>query len=85
MPRAKPLAVELGDRVKLLKGKSEGAVGAVIEKKNGGWLKVLTSQGVVSIQGRANVEVLERAGASKENAPPASTAPAVSTAPPASI
>ena len=35
-----------------------GKVGVVLEQKAGGWLKVLTPEGTIKIQGRASVDQL---------------------------
>ena len=74
MPRQKAEALAVGDTVRLLKGAHEGAVGVVLEKTGGGWMKILTPLGTVKVQGRASVDKVDQVAAGKENAgtvPPA--------------
>ena len=70
----------MGDTVRLLKGDHEGAVGVVLEKTGGGWMKILTPLGTVKVQGRASVDKVDQVAAGKENAgtpppPPAAVTP----------
>ena len=58
----------MGDTVRLLKGAHEGAVGVVLEKTGGGWMKILTPLGTVKVQGRASVDKVDQVAAGKENA-----------------
>ena len=83
MPRQKAETLAVGDTVRLLKGAHEGAVGVVLEKTGGGWMKVLTPLGTVKVQGRASVDKVDQVAAGKENAgtaaaplpPPAAVTP----------
>ena len=74
MPRQKAEALAVGDTVRLLKGAHEGAVGVVLEKTGGGWMKILTPLGTVKVQGRASVDKVDQVAAGKENAGTAATA-----------
>ena len=82
MPRQKAEALGVGDTVRLLKGAHEGAVGVVLEKTGGGWMKILTPLGTVKVQGRASVDKVDQVAAGKENAV---TAAAASPAAPAAV
>ena len=75
MPRQKAEALAVGDTVRLLKGAHEGAVGVVLEKTGGGWMKILTPLGTVKVQGRASVDKVDQVAAGKENAGTAAAAP----------
>ena len=82
MPRQKAEALAVGDTVRLLKGAHEGAVGVVLEKTGGGWMKILTPLGTVKVQGRASVDKVDQVAAGKENA---GTAAVASPAAPAAV
>ena len=83
MPRQKAEALAVGDTVRLLKGAHEGAVGVVLEKTGGGWMKILTPLGTVKVQGRASVDKVDQVAAGKENA--GTAAAASPAAPPACL
>ena len=44
----------------------DGAVGVVLEKTGGGWMKILTPLGTVKVQGRASVDKVDQVAAGKE-------------------